>query len=90
MTFYFEMTDTFGDDLNYSWIERFSVEAKTPMGALRKVSKETGYRFRFKKWIGNSEKLYKAKKACVALYEISENNFDGTIFDDWKLKTRKL
>lgn len=90
MTFYFEMTDTYGGELNYCWIERFEVEAKTPMGALRKVSKETGYNFRFNGMIGDFEKLYKAKNACVALYQVSEHNFDDIIFTDWKLKARKL
>ena len=41
-TFYFEMTDTFGDDLNYCWLKRFKVKANTLHGALCKLSKEVG------------------------------------------------
>ena len=88
--FYFEMTDTFSGELNYCWIERFEVEAKTLLGALRKISQHTGYNFRSDGMIGDFEKLYKARKACVALYEISEHNFDGTIFKDWLVKAKKL
>jgi hypothetical protein len=41
--YYVELTDTFGDDANYSWVNRFLVTASTMRGAIRKVSKETGY-----------------------------------------------
>ena len=63
-TFYFEMTDTFGEDLNYSWIKRFEISAKSLRGALQKLSHETGFNFRFD---GN---LYRAKHACIAAYEL--------------------
>ena len=63
-TFYFEMTDTFGNELNYSWIKRFEVSAKSLRGALQKLSHETGFNFRFN---GN---VYRARRACVAVYEL--------------------
>jgi len=69
-TYFFEMTDTFGGEKNYCWIKRFKVTAKSYTHAVSKVSRETGYHFRniarqydMKEW--------KAKKACVVLYESS-------------------
>jgi len=38
-----EMTDTFGGEANYCWVRRFIVTASTHRGAMRKVSRETGY-----------------------------------------------
>jgi hypothetical protein len=42
--FYVEMTDTYCGEANYSWVNRFLVTATTPIGAIRKVTNETGYR----------------------------------------------
>lgn len=68
MIFYFEMTDTFGGELNYCWVKRFKINAKSLHGALIKVSKETGYNFK------NNGLYYKAKNNCVGLYEM-QNDF---------------
>lgn len=40
---YVEMTDTYGGEANYSWVNRFMVHASTMRGAISKVTKETGY-----------------------------------------------
>ena len=64
--FYFELTDTFGSDLNYSHVTRFKVYANTLRGAVIKVSKETGYKFKF------NGIYYKARKANIGLIEIGE------------------
>lgn len=45
--FLVEITDTYGGEANYSWVRRFAVSATTQRGAICKVSKETGYKFRF-------------------------------------------
>lgn len=68
-TFYFEMTDTFGGELNYCWLYRFTIEAKSLHSALIKLSKETGFNFR------NNGNYYKVKNACIAAYEL-ENEVD--------------
>ena len=78
--FYFEMTDTFGGENNYSWIKRFAVSAKTLRGALIKLSKETGYNFR-----ATNNIYYKAKNACIGLYEL-----DHEIQTDWLERAVKL
>lgn len=82
--FYFEMTDTFGEDLNYCWLKRFEISAKSLHGALIKLSYETGLNFRF------DGINYRAKGACVAAYEVFQENFDGTIFRDWSQAAKKL
>ena len=60
--YFMEMTDTFGGELNYCWVERFEIKAKSERGALYKLSKETGLHFR------NDGLDYRAKKACIAAY----------------------
>lgn len=47
--YFVEMTDTFGGEANYCWVNRFVVEASSFMGAIRKVAKYTGYSGRIKK-----------------------------------------
>ena len=63
-TYYFELTDTFGGELNYCHLSRFIINAKSLRGALIKLSKHTGLNFR------KTGLYYKAKKACLAAYEI--------------------
>ena len=41
-----EMTDTYGGEANYSWVNRFLVTASSELGAIRKVTTRTGYRAR--------------------------------------------
>ena len=40
--YFIEMTDTFGGDANYCWVNRFIVSASSPRGAMRKVCARTG------------------------------------------------
>ncbi len=79
--FYFEMTDTFGGDLNYCWLHRFIVESVSIRGAVSKVSKEVGFNFK------NTGLHYKARGACVALYEL---DIGQEVTQDWTDKARKL
>ena len=58
------MTDTFGRDLNYCWLTYFRVKANTIRGAMWKVSRETGLKFR------NNGSYYKAKGDCIGIYEV--------------------
>ena len=82
-TFYFEMTDTFGDELNYCWLHRFTIVAKNIRGALIKLSKKTGYNFR-------SDGIhYKAKNACVAAYQIDYEP-ESEMLTTWIERSAKL
>lgn len=63
-TYYFELTDLYCGELNYSWVTRLKVEAKTFKGALIKVSKNTGLNFK------NTGLYYKSKSGATGLYEL--------------------
>ena len=68
--YYFEMTDTYGGESNYSWVHRFKVEAKSLHGALCKLSREVGYNFNY------DGLRYNAKNACICLFDISDDEYD--------------
>ena len=61
-----EITDTFGGEANYCWIHRFIVSASTPRGAMRKVSRETGFTARCT-MPGDPER-WDAVGACVCFF----------------------
>jgi len=42
--YFVEMTDTFGGEANYCWVNRFIVSASSPRGAMRRVTARTGDR----------------------------------------------
>lgn len=77
--YYFEMTDTFGGEKNYCWLHRFTIEAKSIRGALQKLSRETGFNFRF------NGMDYSARNACVAAYELGHE-----VNQDWVNRSKKL
>ena len=76
--FYFEVTDTFGSDLNYSWVRRYKIKAQTILGAIRKLSRETGFNFR------HNGLYYKARGACIGACEL-QNDF-GDIENYYKFE----
>ncbi len=61
--FFVEMTDTFGGEANYSWVNRFLVTASSELGAIRKVTTKTGYRAR-----GVGCGRYNVPGACVCYF----------------------
>lgn len=65
--FYVEITDTFGEDANYSWVKRFKVYATSALGAIRKVSTETGLNFR-KEWDTGDLSRYDATQCAVCAF----------------------
>jgi len=68
--FYFEMTDLFGGELNYSWVNKYAIEAKTFKSAQIRLGKEVGFNFNF------DGIKYKAKGGAIAYtfleYGVSE------------------
>jgi hypothetical protein len=78
--FYVEITDTYGEDANYSWVKRFKVHAQSELGAIRKVSSETGLNFR-KEWDSGDLIRYDAKHCAVcafmSLYEDQSEHYSG-------------
>lgn len=65
--FYVEVTDTYGEDANYSWVKRYKVSASSELGAIRKVSAETGLNFR-KEWDDGITARYDAKHCAVCAF----------------------
>ena len=62
--FFVEMTDTYGGDANYSWVNRFIVSASSERGAISKVTRKTGYRCRSAGYGGR----YNVPGACVCYF----------------------
>ena len=62
--FFVEMTDTFGGEANYSWVNRFLVTASSELGAIRKVTTRTGYRAR--RGVGCG--WYNVPGACICYF----------------------
>ena len=56
------ITDTFAGELNYCWVTKFKVKANTERGAVWKVARQTGFKFRYE-----YEEVWKAKNACIGL-----------------------
>ena len=71
-----EMTDTFGGEVNYSWVHRYNVQATTQRGAISKLSRETGYSFR-----ADGAGRYNAQGACVCAFVLD---------DAWDIKTHNV
>ena len=44
--YFIEMTDTFGGEANYCWVNRFIVSASSHRGAMRRVTARTGDKVR--------------------------------------------
>jgi len=65
--FFFELTDTFGGEANYSWVKRFKVTAKTELGALRKVSKEIGLQGSLKRVMSGELSRWDVQGAAMCL-----------------------
>lgn len=63
--YYVEMTDTFSGELNYSWVKRYIVKAKTLKACMRKVAIETGYNARMRWRIGQECAMYKVRGNCI-------------------------
>lgn len=61
-----QVTDTFGDDLNFSWVERYLVDKDTIKKAVIAVSKHTGRKTRLNWSIGQESARYDVIGNCIA------------------------
>lgn len=68
MSYFVEVTDTFGGEANYCWVNRYLVNAKSFRGAVRKVAKAEGYsgRVRLDYTTGDSAR-HNIRGACVCI-----------------------
>jgi hypothetical protein len=62
--FFVEMTDTYGGEANYCWVNRFIVSASSELGAIRKVTRRTGYPARTISGCGR----YDVPGACICYF----------------------
>ena len=62
-----EITDTFGGEANYCWVNRFSVEAKSFLGAIQKVAREHGKGWSLD-WDSGDTARYNLKDACICCF----------------------
>lgn len=68
MSFYYiEITDTFGGEANYTWVRRYTTEAKSPRGAMQKLSRHYGGTWR-KDWDDGLTVRYNQQGACVCAF----------------------
>lgn len=65
--FYAELTDTYGGEANYSWVSRFKIHAASPLGAIRKLSKQTGLSFR-KQWDSGDCSRYDSRSGATCAF----------------------
>ena len=67
--YFFEYTDTYGGEANYTWADRFLVSAKTLRGALIKVSKELGLQKALKLQYNTGDSArWDIKNSCTCLF----------------------
>jgi hypothetical protein len=72
-TFNIEITDTFGGEANYCWVKRYTVTAKSFMGAMRIAARDFGGEWRIDGSYGDMAR-YDMKNACIcAFVNYSEN-----------------
>lgn len=61
--FLVEVTDTFAGDANYCWVRRYLVRARSERGAMIRVGRVSGYRFR-----SSYASRWDALGACVCAF----------------------
>lgn len=67
MTYEIEITDTYGGEANYSWVKRYSYQAKSFLGAIGKLSREHGKGWRLDYSTGDMAR-YKLNGACIVAF----------------------
>lgn len=66
--YYFEVTDTFQGEANYCWLRRYKISAKSELGAIQKLARHTGLKFR-----KQYDTRYNAINACVCTFLIDSD-----------------
>jgi hypothetical protein len=65
--YFVEVTDTYGGEANYCWVNRYKVRASSMMGAARRVAHQGGYEVR-KDYNTGDMARYNAKGECVCMF----------------------
>lgn len=77
--YFVEMTDTFGGEANYSWVNRFLVQSVSVRGAISKVTRKTGYHARVNYDCGDMAR-YDAVGACVCIFVSESTGREAEMF----------
>lgn len=64
--YFIEMTDTFGGEANYCWVNRFIVSASSPRGAMRRVCARTGDTVRCV--MSGDPERWDSRTACICYF----------------------
>ena len=70
--YFIEITDTFGEEANYSWVTRHVIRAKSERGAVNALSRRSGMQWRF----DGFRYLSKSGATC-AFIDMYEKEFHG-------------
>ncbi len=73
--YFVEMTDTYGGEANYSWVNRFLVKAASFRGAIGKVVRKTGIHARLDYNAGDMAK-YRCPGHCITYFVNWSENGD--------------
>lgn len=68
MAYQIEVTDTFGGEANYSWVRRYTYDAKSALGAVQKLAREHGSGWRKAYIAGDDMVRYDLKGSCVCCF----------------------
>jgi hypothetical protein len=83
--FYIEYTDLFGGELNYSFVNRFKIQAKSLKGAIIKLSKHLGLNFNLYCDYGDCLIYHsKTKLSGYTIQEIEPNDSTFGAFFCWE------
>lgn len=72
--FFIEVTDTFGEEANYSWVTRHVIRASTMRGAVNKISRLSGMNWH--KEYGDAWNARYNSKSGATCYFIRQYNAD--------------
>lgn len=64
MAYYVEVTDTYGGELNYCWVNRYRINANSIPHCLSKLARYTGRNYRTT-FGDDMLSFFKAKNACI-------------------------
>jgi len=77
-TYDVEITDTFGGEANYSWAQRFRVHARSPRGAIIKVSRYAGLQGRLRRVLDTGDLVrHDVQGAAVCVFTMAHNEHDS-------------
>lgn len=67
-----EITDLFSGELNYSYLTQLNVTAKSMLGAIQKVSRETDLKFRLEYSVGRENIYHSTSKLTGVVIKETE------------------